>query len=160
MKSLKKVIRKTGRGTQYAALCFRVHKKRGCEILLVTSRGTRRWIPPKGWPMPDTPPHESAAIEALEEAGVAGAVLPYALDRYKYHRPPGDRHNISHEAYIFPLRVTRQHRNFKEKGQRRVKWFSQKRAAKMVREPKLKKIIRNFDPNSLPRDGWKKSPGH
>ncbi len=160
MKSLKKVIRKTGRGTQYAALCFRVHKKRGCEILLVTSRGTGRWIPPKGWPIPDTPPHESAAVEALEEAGVTGEVLPYALGRYKYHRAPDDQHNISDEAYIFPLRVTRQHRDFKEKGQRRIKWFSRKRAAKMVREPKLKKIIRNFDPNSLPRDGWKQFPGH
>jgi 8-oxo-dGTP pyrophosphatase MutT (NUDIX family) len=41
---------------------------------LVTSRETRRWIIPKGWPKKGKSPDHSAAREAFEEAGVVGAI--------------------------------------------------------------------------------------
>jgi 8-oxo-dGTP pyrophosphatase MutT (NUDIX family) len=44
------------------------------EIMLVTSRGTQRWIIPKGWPKRGMPPYDTAAKEAFEEAGVIGKV--------------------------------------------------------------------------------------
>ncbi len=149
MKSLEKVARKTGKATQYAALCYRIRKNGDCRILLVTSRGTGRWIPPKGWPIKGLEPHESAAREALEEAGVKGHVYPFALGRYRYERAPEDTPRMASEAFIFPLRVEKRLRDFKEKGQRRIKWFSQRKAARKVTEPKLKKIIRKFDPHAL-----------
>jgi 8-oxo-dGTP pyrophosphatase MutT (NUDIX family) len=40
------------------------------EVMLVTSRGSRRWIIPKGWPKRGILPHDTAAKEAFEEAGV------------------------------------------------------------------------------------------
>jgi 8-oxo-dGTP pyrophosphatase MutT (NUDIX family) len=43
------------------------------QILLITSRGTGRWVIPKGRPIGKLPPHASAAVEAEEEAGVLGA---------------------------------------------------------------------------------------
>ena len=46
------------------------------EILLVTSRGTGRWVVPKGNPLTGLDRHTSAAVEAEEEAGVIGAVCP------------------------------------------------------------------------------------
>ncbi|MFC6583776.1 NUDIX hydrolase [Sulfitobacter aestuariivivens] len=52
--------------TQFAALCYRV-KKGKVQVLLVTSRGTKRWIVPKGWPMDGKTPAQSAALEAWEE---------------------------------------------------------------------------------------------
>ena len=55
---------------QYAALPYRVNGGARPEIMLVTSRETRRWIIPKGWPMERRAPHAAAAREALEEAGV------------------------------------------------------------------------------------------
>jgi 8-oxo-dGTP pyrophosphatase MutT (NUDIX family) len=61
------------RPIQYGALPYR-ETKSGVEILLVTSRGTRRWIIPKGWPQSGTPPHRAAAQEAFEEAGVVGKI--------------------------------------------------------------------------------------
>ncbi len=149
MKSLGKVARKMGKSTQYAALCYRIGKNGDCEILLVTSRGTGRWIPPKGWPIEGLQPHESAAREALEEAGVKGHVHPFALGRYRYVRAPHDPPRLAAEAFIFPLKVEKRLRNFKEKGQRRIKWFSQRKAARLVTEPKLGKIIRKFDPRAL-----------
>ena len=146
---VKKVVRKSGRGTQYAALCYRVRKGKSYEILLVTSRGAGRWIPPKGWPMKGLSPEETAATEALEEAGVKGRVHGVSLGRYKYTRTPDESRKISAEAYVFPLEVRGFAKTFKEKGQRQIKWFSPKKAAMVVREPKLKKIIRDFDPRHL-----------
>jgi 8-oxo-dGTP pyrophosphatase MutT (NUDIX family) len=150
MLPVKKVIRKTGKGTQYAALCFRLRKNKKVEILLVTSRRAGRWIPPKGWPMKGKKPQIAAAVEAHEEAGVKGQVFQMALGRYRYGRDPGTASHRPAEAFVFPLEVESLDKDFKEKGQRRVKWFSPKRAAMMVREPKLKKIIREFDPAQLP----------
>ena len=40
------------------------------RVLLITSRGTGRWIIPKGWPMPGRSLAEAALQEAWEEAGV------------------------------------------------------------------------------------------
>src|SRR5262249_33662947 len=47
-------------------------KKDRAEFMLVTSRETRRWIIPKGWPKRGKSPYRSAAREAFEEAGVIG----------------------------------------------------------------------------------------
>ncbi len=149
MLPVKKVVRKAGRGTQYAALCFRRRKGKGFEILLVTSRGTGRWIPPKGWPIKGISPEKAAAQEAFEEAGVTGQVFSRALGRYKYTPTQAQVRKRREEAYVFPLEVEARAKKFKEKGQRKVKWFSPKKAAMLVREPKLKKMIRNFDPQQL-----------
>jgi 8-oxo-dGTP pyrophosphatase MutT (NUDIX family) len=44
------------------------------EILLITTRKKRRWSVPKGWPIKDSTPQQTAATEAYEEAGVRGSV--------------------------------------------------------------------------------------
>ena len=54
--------------------------------MLVTSRGTGRWIIPKGWPMKRKAPHAAAAREALEEAGVVGEVQSSPLGSYSYEK--------------------------------------------------------------------------
>ena len=60
---------------QYAALCYRRNPDTGTiAVLLVTSRESLRWIVPKGWPIQGKKPHQVAAIEALEEAGVRGKI--------------------------------------------------------------------------------------
>jgi 8-oxo-dGTP pyrophosphatase MutT (NUDIX family) len=145
----KKILRMSGKSTQYAALCYRKRKGKSCEILLITSRKSGRWIPPKGWPMDGKSPEAAAAQEAFEEAGVKGEVHDISLGRYRYKRENGDSGKPSSEAFIFPLKVKKQSKKFKEKGQRKVRWFSPKKAAMLVREPKLKKIIREFDPELL-----------
>ena len=57
---------------QYGALPYREFAA-GLEILLVTSRQSRHWIIPKGWPIRGLEPYRSAAREAYEEAGVLNA---------------------------------------------------------------------------------------
>src|SRR3546814_17929378 len=56
------------------------------EILLITSRGTGRWVIPKGNPLNGMPRHASAAVEAEEEAGVIGAVCPTPIGSYQYRK--------------------------------------------------------------------------
>ena len=71
------------RRVQVAALPWR-RTEQGIEVLLVTSRGTKRWITPKGWPEADEALHQAAAREAAEEAGVEGAISEREIGRYYY----------------------------------------------------------------------------
>ena len=45
---------------QYGALPYRFTKSGAPEILLVTTRQTKRWIIPKGWPIKGLKPAKSA----------------------------------------------------------------------------------------------------
>ena len=123
---------------QYAALPYRWAAGGEAEILLITSRRSRRWIIPKGWPMPDRPPHRAAALEALEEAGVTGEIGAEPLGSYCYRKRLKDGSKIVCEVEVFPLRVTGQLARWPEEGQRMVKWFSPARAGKLVQQPMLK----------------------
>ena len=67
---------------QVAAIPVRRQDDGKLEVLLVTSRETRRWIVPKGWPWPEVSDHEAAAAEAWEEGGVRGRILPDKLGTF------------------------------------------------------------------------------
>ena len=69
---------------QVAALPWRRGADGGVEILLVTSRETRRWVTPKGGRMPGKTDAEAAAQEALEEAGVEGRVADEPVGSFRY----------------------------------------------------------------------------
>jgi 8-oxo-dGTP pyrophosphatase MutT (NUDIX family) len=58
---------------QYAALPFAEIEGK-TMVLLVTSRDTARWVPPKGWAERDLSGPELAVKEAYEEAGVIGEI--------------------------------------------------------------------------------------
>ena len=63
---------------QSAVIPFR-GRGNSLEILVITSRRKRRWVVPKGVKEPDLSPQDSAAKEALEEAGIEGDVFPAAI---------------------------------------------------------------------------------
>jgi 8-oxo-dGTP pyrophosphatase MutT (NUDIX family) len=50
--------------------------------MLVTSRATRRFIVPKGWPMKGKSGRKAAMIEAQEEAGVVGNIVKEPAGAY------------------------------------------------------------------------------
>lgn len=140
---------KTDVRTQFAALCYRV-KNQKVQILLVTSRGSRRWILPKGWPMDGKTPADSAAQEAWEEAGVRGTAVSRPLGMFSYSKALGDDDaDLPCVAMIYAIRVTSLARDFPEVGQRTRKWMTRKKAAAMVDEPELSRILRDFDPEML-----------
>src|SRR5712692_10732965 len=93
---------------QYGALPYRVSTGSRAEFMLVTSRETRRWIIPKGWPKKGKSPHHSAAREAFEEAGVVGAVGRRPVGSFSYEKRLKDGGVMVCEVHVFPLKVTRQ----------------------------------------------------
>lgn len=136
-------------GIQYAALPYRLEGRR-VEVMLITSRRTRRWIIPKGWPMPGLKPQEAAAVEATEEAGILGEIGERPVGSYHYRKARKGDETQAIQVLVFPLRVADQVPAFKEEGQRTFKWFAYEEAARLVNEPSLKRIIRDFGGSLAP----------
>jgi 8-oxo-dGTP pyrophosphatase MutT (NUDIX family) len=130
-------------GTQFAALPYRVTDD-GIEILLITSRRSKRWIVPKGWPIEGLEPSESAAQEALEEAGLSGEVHRESIGFFTYLKELRHGINVPCQVRVFPLRVTRQHKTWAEKDVRQLKWVPLAEAAKLVDGPGLRRLILRF----------------
>jgi 8-oxo-dGTP pyrophosphatase MutT (NUDIX family) len=136
-------------GIQYAALPWRLTGRR-LEILLVTSRESRRWVIPKGWPMKGRSPQEAAAIEASEEAGLSGEIDPTSVGSYRYLKRLKAEEAVPIQVIVFPLQVTSQLEHWKEKDQRQFAWFRYQKAASLVVEPNLKRLIRDFGDTHTP----------
>jgi len=147
-RTVKKHQRSDGRsagpivGQQYAALPWR--DQEGLEILLVTSRETRRWVIPKGWPMKTRKPHAAAAREALEEAGVTGRVAKRPIGVYSYIKRLKNGAPLQCTVDVFPLKVAQQRSQWREQNERTVRWFTIDEAAESVDEPDLQAVIRTF----------------
>ncbi len=114
------------------------------EILLVTSRGTGRWVIPKGNPLTGLDRHASAAVEAEEEAGVIGAVCPTSIGSYEYRKRRANGAAIMYNVEVFPLAVTRELDEWKEMDERERRWFTLDQAADSVDEADLQAMIRSF----------------
>lgn len=134
--------------TQNAALCYRITKGKP-EVLLITSRGTGRWVLPKGWPIDGLSPAAGAAQEAWEEAGVKGTVRDDPIGRFVYAKVLSAKRIIPCLAHVFALQVSTLADKFPEAGQRQRAWFSPKKAATRVDEPELAALLRRFDPRDL-----------
>ena len=127
---------------QSAVLAYRKGKK-GTEVLLVTSRGTRRWVLPKGDVETGLSPAQSAEKEAFEEAGVKGRIARKAIGSYRYLKTD-EANGPSYSVEVFPMEVTAVKNSWPEKDERRREWMPIEAAAKRVHEKKLRKILRAF----------------
>jgi 8-oxo-dGTP pyrophosphatase MutT (NUDIX family) len=130
---------------QVAALPWR-RGRDGIEILLVTSRETRRWVTPKGGRMSGKTDAEAAAQEALEEAGVEGVVSKRPLGSFRYLKVLRRRASRWCAVDLYGLEVTIQHRDWKERAERDRIWLARDEAARMVDEPDLQALIAAFEP--------------
>ena len=88
--------------------------------------------------------HEAAAQEAEEEAGVRGAVCPVPLGSYQYRKRKRSGATLLLGVDVFPLSVTQELSDWKEKNERERRWFSLADAAEAVDEPDLRDLIRSF----------------
>ena len=131
--------------SQFGALCYRITDGK-VQILLITSRRTKRWILPKGWPENNMTPGESAANEALEEAGVTGKLKERPLGVYCYEKRGEDGEDYPCIVTIYALKVKNILENYSEQSERQRQWFSRKVAAKKVLEPDLAQLLKSFDP--------------
>lgn len=121
------------------------------HVLLITSRQTGRWVVPKGNLMVGKAPHEAAAIEAEEEAGVRGAVSPVPLGHFRYQKLLSGGGSVMADVALFPLAVTDELKAWIEMDQRKRRWFTTGEAAAAVDEVELGELINRFGDGQGPR---------
>jgi 8-oxo-dGTP pyrophosphatase MutT (NUDIX family) len=132
------------RTQQVAALCYR-ECAQGKQILLITSRDTKRWILPKGWPIEGLDGPASAAQEAWEEAGVRDAtILPEPVGTYEYDKRLSGGVMLPVDTTVYLTHVGALSDAFPEVDERTRTWVSPQEAADMVDEPQLKDILRSL----------------
>lgn len=131
--------------TQYAALPWR-RTPDAVEVLLITSRETKRWVIPKGWPIKKLKPPASAAQEALEEAGVTGETTRKPLGLYHYEKRLRSGRTQHVRVMVFGLEVAEERDEWPEKAQRERRWTTPAEAAELVDEKELKRLLAAFSP--------------
>ncbi len=125
---------------QVAALPIRVGEDGGAQVLLLTSRETKRWIIPKGWTMKGRKPWEAAAREALEEAGVVGRPHKRPIGSYVYFKRQKTHFDVC-RVDVYVLAFAKQLETWREIGQREAKWFGLAEASDLVEEPGLVALL-------------------
>lgn len=144
MPNKKKAIQKAKKGKpirQLAAVPFR-RRDGNVEVMLVTSRTTRRFIIPKGWPMKGKSGREAARIEAREEAGVLGTMLSRPLGGYSYWKRLSNAF-VPIRVTVYLLAVEEALENWDEAARRERAWLAPADAAMLVDEPELATLIRS-----------------
>ena len=117
----------------------------GSEVLLITSRETRRWIIPKGNIDRGKTAREAAAQEAYEEAGLSGrfsSEIPLGFYTYFKRRADQSTTPISVEVYL--LKVERQHKKWPEKGKRKLQWLPLREAIAKIEEPGVVPLLKRL----------------
>lgn len=131
---------------QVAALPWRRGPDGAVEILLITSRETRRWVTPKGGRMSGKTDAEAAAQEALEEAGIEGVVTDRPLGSFRYLKVLKRRASRWCTVDLYGLEVAVEHPDWEERDERERVWLPRDTAAQMVDEPDLQALIAAFEP--------------
>lgn len=144
----------TGLPLQTGALPWRL-RGRSLQVLLVTSRRSRRWLVPKGWPMRGKSLAEAAAVEAFEEAGVQGAADPQPLGFFNHVKRRWLFGEMQLTIVVHALKVKRELSRWPEQDERSRRWLPVARAAEMVDSPELGRIMLDF---ASRLDGDRRSP--
>ncbi|NQT63058.1 MAG: NUDIX hydrolase [Candidatus Marinimicrobia bacterium] len=109
------------------------------KVVVITARGSKRWIIPKGSIDWELSAQESAAKEALEEAGIKGEVLPDEIGTYTYEKLGG-----SYKVRLYHMEVTKLKNQWDEKHFRKRKLLTPKQAIKKVVPAAVSKIMASF----------------
>jgi 8-oxo-dGTP pyrophosphatase MutT (NUDIX family) len=128
---------------QVGCLPLTIAEDASTKVLLVTSRDTKRWIIPKGWPMKGRKPSKAAAQEALEEAGVIGEAAKKPVGSYRYRKRREVDFDVC-EVQVYELAVRKQLKKWQEKGQRERRWFTLEEAAASIEEADLAALLRRL----------------
>jgi 8-oxo-dGTP pyrophosphatase MutT (NUDIX family) len=131
---------------QFAALPWRLDARGQIEVLLITSRETRRWVIPKGWPIKGKTSRKSAAQEAFEEAGIRGKVSKRPIGAYAYDKRLKNGRLQHVRVAVFGLLVESEAAAYPELGQREKTWLPLTEAARLVDEPELMVLLATFKP--------------
>ena len=116
------------------------------EVLLVTSRGGKGWVFPKGgWEL-DESLEAAAKRETVEEAGVRGAIEPPAVGAFAFQSNKQARRGDANQgrcvAHIFVMRVCEELAAWPEGAQRQRRWMPLAEAAATCRHEWMRGALR------------------
>lgn len=126
---------------QSAALCYRIRCGEP-EVLLITTRGSGRWIIPKGRMIDGLSGAETATQEAWEEAGVTGRCEKRCVGRFSFMKQRRDQGRVVCLVDVYTLRVQGITDRFPEADERRRKWMAPEMAARAVSIDELSALFR------------------
>lgn len=110
------------------------------EILVILSSKKKHWVVPKGIWEPGLSAQESAASEALEEAGVEGMVSDEAIGTYTY-----PKWGAECTVKVYGMEVTRMLPDEEwEESHRSRQWLPINKAASKLNQVKLKPILKKL----------------
>jgi phosphohistidine phosphatase len=125
--------------TQSSVIPYRVRNGKA-EILVIASSKKNHLVVPKGIKEPGLTPRESAAVEALEEAGIEGEIGDTALGSYTCKK-----WGATCTVAVYPMRVTRMIDTKEwEESHRGRRWVSPKKAASELHQKKLKPLVKKL----------------
>jgi len=113
----------------------------GVEVALITSKERKRWIVPKGWPEKGQAPPATAAMEAIEEAGISGVVSKEPIGSFTYDKQLDKGYSVPCRVYVYPLLACEQRLAWKEQKQRRILWLPLKEAAGLADDRGLAALL-------------------
>lgn len=113
------------------------------RIVVVTSRRTGRWVFPKGSIDPGLSARETAAQEALEEAGLIGVVSDIPVGSYIIPkiRPPLI---WAIKVSLYPMRIHTVQDEWLEMDQRTRRFVTIDEAEEVLAEPEMVEIAAKF----------------
>jgi len=109
---------------------------KGGDICIVSTSGGKGWVIPKGHLRHGAELHETAAMEAWEEAGVKGKVNPEPVGEFTYKKK-GENFHVT----TFEIKVSEISASWPEQDKRRRKWIRIDEAAGVVRYRQLREIL-------------------
>ena len=121
---------------QAGVIPYRVRGE-GVEVLLVSRRGGRGWVVPKGHVEDGLSAPESARNEALEEAGAVGIVEEPPVGWYRYRKRGRD-----YEVALYAMEVVRLRPVWMEMEERERAWARVEEAAGIVAYDGLAECLR------------------
>ena len=126
---------------QSSVIPYRLSKGKA-EILIVRSSKKKHWVVPKGIHEPGLTAQQSAAKEALEEAGVEGKVDKKAVGNYRYQK-----WGATCIVEVYALEVSRVIPESEwQESHRTRQWVSPNQAASLVRQAELGPMILSLLP--------------
>jgi 8-oxo-dGTP pyrophosphatase MutT (NUDIX family) len=128
---------------QIGAICMRSQAD-GPEVLMITTRETRRWMIPKGWPIKGLSPQQVAEREAWEEAGVVGKAKQKLFGEFRYEKILSNGRQVEPSVAVYLIKVRRLKKRFPEMAERDVTWMKPFDAAGHVTDPELQKLLLAF----------------
>jgi len=109
----------------------------GERICLVSSRGGKRWVVPKGCLEPGKTAAEIALQEAWEEAGLVGFLQPEPIGTYLY-----EKSGFTCHVTVFLMNVTDSADRWPEDDFRERCWLTASQALLRIDDAGLRELIR------------------